>query len=427
MHAPEKKKLILFLGDIAAAYLALFAIIAARFGAHADAGMVTEHLQAFSIIFVAWALAFFVFNLYELEIGKPRPGTIGIFIAVFGLNALLGVTFFYLAPWVGIAPKSNLLLVVGVYFGLLFMWRRVFYYLFETSFRKMIVFYGASDQYADIRKALAESSHVGVYGGMLDSVSALAQMIPKPDLVVVPEHVSDADLEIFSHYSSHVKRASSMYETMFGKISLLRMDDARALRFIERGGTQWDVATRIAETIIASIVLFVTAPLLLLACIAICIEDGRPFFYSQARSGKSEKPFMLYKLRSMRNDAERDGVQWAAEQDSRVTRVGRILRKTHIDEIPQFWNIIKGELALVGPRPERPEFVAKLKTDIPYYFLRHVVKPGFTGWAQIKYRYARTIEDSREKFEYDLYYLKNKGPLLNLGIIIKTVQIIFTH
>jgi lipopolysaccharide/colanic/teichoic acid biosynthesis glycosyltransferase len=129
----------------------------------------------------------------------------------------------------------------------------------------------------------------------------------------------------------------------------------------------------------------------------------------------------------MRKDAEKDGAQWAAHNDSRVTRVGAILRKTHIDEIPQLWNIIKGDLALVGPRPERPEFVEKLKQEIPYYFLRHIVKPGFTGWAQIKYRYARTVDDSREKFEYDLYYIKNRSLLLDLGIVVKTVQIIFTH
>ena len=129
----------------------------------------------------------------------------------------------------------------------------------------------------------------------------------------------------------------------------------------------------------------------------------------------------------MTRDAEKDGAKWAEKSDSRVTRVGKILRKTHIDEIPQMWNILKGDLALVGPRPERPEFVTMLEKEVPYYFLRHTIKPGFTGWAQVKFRYARTLDDSRTKFEYDLYYMKNRNIFMDLGIIIKTAQIIFTH
>jgi lipopolysaccharide/colanic/teichoic acid biosynthesis glycosyltransferase len=129
----------------------------------------------------------------------------------------------------------------------------------------------------------------------------------------------------------------------------------------------------------------------------------------------------------MRTDAETHGAAWADKQDSRITRIGRVLRATHLDEVPQMYNIIKGDLALIGPRAERPEFVATLEQHIPYYYLRHTIKPGFTGWAQIKYRYARSIDDSREKFEYDLYYLKNKSPLLDIGIILKTLQIMFTH
>jgi lipopolysaccharide/colanic/teichoic acid biosynthesis glycosyltransferase len=129
----------------------------------------------------------------------------------------------------------------------------------------------------------------------------------------------------------------------------------------------------------------------------------------------------------MRLDAEKDGAKWAGTHDPRITKVGTILRKTHLDEVPQMYNIIRGDIALVGPRAERPEFVQTLQSAIPYYYLRHTIKPGFTGWAQIKYRYARSIDDSKEKFEYDLYYLKNKSPLLDIGIVLKTLQIIFTH
>jgi lipopolysaccharide/colanic/teichoic acid biosynthesis glycosyltransferase len=126
-------------------------------------------------------------------------------------------------------------------------------------------------------------------------------------------------------------------------------------------------------------------------------------------------------------DAEKHGPEWSKVDDERVTPLGKILRKLHIDELPQMWNILKGDLALVGPRPERPEFVEKLENDIPFYHLRHMIDPGFTGWAQIKFRYARTMVDSREKFEYDLYYIKNRNVIMDIGIFVRTIQIIFTH
>ena len=130
----------------------------------------------------------------------------------------------------------------------------------------------------------------------------------------------------------------------------------------------------------------------------------------------------------MKTNAEEGGAKWSSgANDARVTTVGKLLRKTHIDEIPQMINILKGDIALVGPRPERPEFVEVLEKEIPYYSFRHIIKPGFTGWAQIKYRYANTTESSREKFEYDLYYIKNRNIFIDIGIIIRTIQIIFTH
>jgi lipopolysaccharide/colanic/teichoic acid biosynthesis glycosyltransferase len=125
--------------------------------------------------------------------------------------------------------------------------------------------------------------------------------------------------------------------------------------------------------------------------------------------------------------AETGTAKWAEENDPRITKVGRITRKLHLDELGQMINLLKGDIALVGPRPERPEFVEKLEKEIPYYFMRHTISPGFTGWAQIKFRYARTVMDSEEKFEYDLYYIKNRNIFLDAGIIMKTVQIIFTH
>jgi lipopolysaccharide/colanic/teichoic acid biosynthesis glycosyltransferase len=167
------------------------------------------------------------------------------------------------------------------------------------------------------------------------------------------------------------------------------------------------------------------SPFLIVIPLLILIEDGMPIFYFQERVGKDNKVFKLIKFRSMKKDAEKSGPQWAEVADTRVTKIGKILRKLHFDEIPQLINVFKGEISLVGPRAERPEFVKILEKEIPFYYLRHIIKPGITGWAQINFGYARSIEDSLKKFEYDLYYIKNRSLIFDLKIILKTAQIWF--
>jgi lipopolysaccharide/colanic/teichoic acid biosynthesis glycosyltransferase len=147
-------------------------------------------------------------------------------------------------------------------------------------------------------------------------------------------------------------------------------------------------------------------------------------FYKQERVGKGGREFTLVKFRSMRTDAEADGPVWAAKTDSRITRVGKIIRKSRMDEIPQFWNILRGDMNFVGPRPERPHFVSQLAQEIPYYHQRHLIAPGLTGWAQIKYPYGASIEDARQKLQYDLFYIKNQSLILDAIIMFETVKII---
>jgi lipopolysaccharide/colanic/teichoic acid biosynthesis glycosyltransferase len=161
--------------------------------------------------------------------------------------------------------------------------------------------------------------------------------------------------------------------------------------------------------------------------IASIIESrGRdPVFYSQVRVGKDNRPFHVHKFRSMRVDAESDGVaRWATKNDDRVTRLGKFIRKTRLDELPQLWNVLVGEMSMVGPRPERPEFVEKLAETIPFYNERHRVKPGVTGWAQVRYQYAETEADTREKLQYDLYYVKNASLFLDLIVLLETVEVV---
>ncbi|SEA57689.1 TIGR03013 family XrtA/PEP-CTERM system glycosyltransferase [Alkalimonas amylolytica] len=175
-------------------------------------------------------------------------------------------------------------------------------------------------------------------------------------------------------------------------------------------------------------VLALTWPIMVVTALLIYFEDGRrtgaSIFYKQVRVGIDGKPFHIIKFRSMRSDAEAGGAQWATKDDDRVTRVGRVIRKYRIDELPQLFNVFRGEMGFVGPRPERPEFVCELEKDIPYYAQRHNVKPGLTGWAQLKYPYGSTSEDALEKLKFDLYYIKHRSLLLDLVILIRTVEIV---
>jgi len=176
----------------------------------------------------------------------------------------------------------------------------------------------------------------------------------------------------------------------------------------------------------ASILLLVaTLPVMLVAMVVIFLEDGRPIFYRQERIGRGGTVFSVIKFRSMRNDAEKGGgAQWSTADDPRITRIGKIIRKLRIDELPQIVNVLKGEMSFVGPRPERPYFVDMLIAQVPYYNIRHSVKPGITGWAQVRYPYGSSVEDSIEKLQYDLYYVKNHSLFLDLIILIDTVGVV---
>ena len=186
---------------------------------------------------------------------------------------------------------------------------------------------------------------------------------------------------------------------------------------------QW--TKRIVDLTLGLFLLIITLPFMVFTAIAILLETGRPVIYSQTRVGLLGREFRIFKFRSMRQDAEKDGkAQWASANDSRVTRVGAFIRNTRLDELPQIYNVIRGDMSIVGPRPERPEFVSELREKIPYYDTRHYVRPGLMGWAQLKYPYGASVEDARGKLEYDLYYSKNRSLLMDFLIMIQTAEVV---
>ncbi|MGH8865137.1 MAG: TIGR03013 family XrtA/PEP-CTERM system glycosyltransferase [Burkholderiales bacterium] len=188
-----------------------------------------------------------------------------------------------------------------------------------------------------------------------------------------------------------------------------------------------EVFTRLLDIVFSAILLMLGWPIMVLAAAAIMVEDGlsKPVFYRQSRVGLNGRQFQILKFRSMRVDAESAGdPRWARHEDPRITGVGALLRRTRLDELPQLWNVLIGDMSLIGPRPERPEFVEEFERRIPFYQERHIVKPGITGWAQLCYPYGSSEHDTREKLEYDLYYIKNRGVVFNLMILVQTVEVI---
>ena len=179
---------------------------------------------------------------------------------------------------------------------------------------------------------------------------------------------------------------------------------------------------RLADLVLAVFGLLLSLPLVLPVLVVIAVDSGFPLFFKQKRTGFMGRPYTLYKLRTMKRDAEKKGAEWAREKDQRITRCGKFLRKWRIDEIPQFWNVVKGEMSIVGPRPERPEFQEDLIKKVPHWNCRHLVKPGLTGWAQIRFRYASDVDDSEEKLSFDLYYVKNASLLMDLQIMLSTLR-----
>ncbi|GGY96907.1 TIGR03013 family XrtA/PEP-CTERM system glycosyltransferase [Novosphingobium colocasiae] len=224
----------------------------------------------------------------------------------------------------------------------------------------------------------------------------------------------------------HVNEFSSFLERETGRVDLDTVNPSWLIFSdgFSSGRALSSAAKRIFDIVVSGLLLLLTAPVILLFALLVKIDSKGPAFYRQQRVGLFGENFNVLKLRSMRTDAEVNGAQFAAENDPRVTRIGRFIRKVRIDELPQAWSVLKGEMSFVGPRPERPEFVADLEEHLPYYAERHMVKPGITGWAQINYPYGASLEDSRNKLEYDLYYAKNYTPFLDLLIILQTLRVV---
>ncbi len=295
----------------------------------------------------------------------------------------------------------------------------------QHDFAYRIVGYLSENSEGD---AEADGLHLPILGSAVDvaRLSALHQI----DRVVVAisdrrGHLPIQELLRAKLSGVRIEDAATTYERITGKILT---DGIAPSWFIFSDGFRASRTTRVLKRIldvaIAAVGLVVAAPLMLLTALAIRLDSPGPILYRQERVGENDRLFTLCKFRSMRSDAEKGTPIWAKTHDSRVTRVGRFIRLTRLDELPQLLNVIRGDMSFVGPRPERPYFVQQLTAQIPFYAERHAVKPGVTGWAQVRYRYGSSIEDAMEKLRYDLYYIKHLSIAFDLTIVVDTVKVI---
>ena len=332
---------------------------------------------------------------------------------------------------------------------LLPLWRYAYSHLvLQALATEQTLFYGASPLARQIAKRIEEHTELGrrVLGFLaepaelaelpeawrLGGPERLRELVDtlKPDRVVVGlterrQRMPVEDLLAVSFGGTRVEEAATAYEGVSQRVSTLQLRPSQLIFSRELGPRPSRLKLQLVySTILAGIGLLVAAPVMLLVAVLVKLTSPGPAVYSQRRTGLHGKPFMVYKFRSMRVDAEaKTGAVWASKGDPRITRFGKIIRKTRLDELPQLINVLKGDMSLVGPRPERPEFVTLLAEKIPFFPHRHCVRPGITGWAQVNHKYGDTLEDTVTKLEYDLYYIKNLSPMLDFVIMFQTVKV----
>jgi sugar transferase (PEP-CTERM system associated) len=320
-----------------------------------------------------------------------------------------------------------------------------------SAFRRRVLVLGAGRRAQRLRE-LADRPECGFvivgYIGMSESAPVVEEAIARSaihnltrfvenlgvsEVVLALEERRNAlplkDLLRIKTAGVHVNDFSSFLERETGRVDLDTVNPSWLIFSdgFSSGRAVSSVAKRIFDIAASALLLLFTAPVIVLFAMLVKLDSRGPAFFRQTRVGLYGEKFDVIKLRSMRTDAETGGAQWAVKDDPRVTRIGRFIRKLRIDELPQAWTVLKGEMSFVGPRPERPEFVADLEEQLPFYAERHMVKPGITGWAQVNYPYGASIEDSRHKLEYDLYYAKNYTPFLDLLIILQTLRVVLWH
>ena len=426
------KRPLMLLVDILLLYLALWLMLKLRFGP--DAGLMWQkHFLAFSVIYPLWLLSFYVFGLYDLNLAKNTPSFYWAILKATVLNGLLSTTLFYLFPYfLGVTPKTNLFLNL-LFFGILFsLWRYLYNSFVKSStLGREIVIIGKNPKSLELAEKINSNPQLGYKIAAIIDPEKIEELNLKtnPNICTIVtavnlDHYPELAKKLYQHLAYfNFENFPDFYEKISGKVPLSQIDEIWFLNNLkERERVIYEKIKRLSDILIGLIVGAITILIFPFIALAIKLDSPGPIFYKQVRAGRNGKNFSLIKFRSMEKEAEKNGAVWAEKNDPRITGIGKILRKSLIDELPQFIDILKGEISSIGPRPERPEFIAQLEEEIPFYQNRHIVKPGLTGWAQVNFKYGNSKEDALEKLQYDLYYIKNRSLFLDLKIILKTVN-----
>ena len=447
------RTILLILAEAALVYGAIISAVYLRVGAEdAPVELIIKNGYLKAAIATFFCLAsFYLFDLYDFLVMHDRRELVLRLVQALGL-AWIGLAFsFYAYPGLMLGRGISLI-ALPLALALMVSWRvSIHWFLGHPDFGERILIVGSGDSAVELAREVLERPDAGyrIVGFVGTEAHLLGKSLINPRVIGMTEELdnivkrenidrivvamgerrgqfpTDKLLQLSLAGQVTIEEGASFYERVTGRVSL-NMLRPSWLIFTGRG-RQAKIASLLRVTVhwfVALLGALLSLPLVIITAILIKLDSRGPVFYKQERVGKNGRAFTLTKFRSMKVDAEQDGPVWASKGDARTTRVGRVLRKSRIDEIPQFWNILKGEMSFVGPRPERPHFVAQLAQEIPYYEQRHLIAPGLTGWAQIKYPYGASMEDARQKLQYDLFYIKNQGLILDAIIIFETIKII---
>jgi sugar transferase (PEP-CTERM system associated) len=390
-------------------------------------------------------LCSYYFDLYEPQRISARWEIYFRLLLVLGFLSFLLSAILYVYPEVDIA---RYVLLLGLVFltGAMVAWRSVYAWLLgKKIFRERVYVLGAGERAQMVVQTLQTRKDAGMEVVGWDSIlldkaerkeaftAALAAFRgpnPAVDRVIIALEDRRGELPLRELLKLRfngvvIEEAGTLLERLTGKLYL---DGLRPSSFIYSEGFRvkpsQQLARRFVSTLTALTGLLIFLPFLPIILLLVRLSSPGPIFFQQTRVGQGGRNFTVYKFRTMRQDAEVDGAKWASKNDPRVTRFGMFMRKTRLDEVPQLWNVLRGDMGFVGPRPERPEFVPWLSEQIPYFDLRHMIRPGLTGWAQVRYGYGATLAEAREKLEFDLYYIKHMSLGLDLLIMFETIKTI---
>ncbi len=435
-----KQSLLLF-GDALILYASLALTLFLRYGQLSDS-VIEIHLVPFTVVFAIWLVTFYIGGLYDLPSLKNDLRFSKKFVSLIAASGIIAILLFYFIPAFGITPKTNLFIVLALLFLGGYAWRIFCNNLLSAGApTSRILMVGYNKTVEDLVSRIQQNPQLGyevsfwMKEGLQDKeLDHLSQIIlhNKINLIVIPAHIkknSKAARLIYKNLllGIEVLDLAALYENIFKKLPLAELEEVWFLENLTKKHKIYELFKEPIEIFLAIILGLILLPIGLLIAVLVATTSRGPIIYRQKRSGLTGTEFMIYKFRTMKTDAERKGPQWSGPNDQRITAFGKILRKSHLDELPQIINVIRGDLSFVGPRPERPEFVNQIKNDVPYFELRLLARPGITGWAQINYKYGASVEDAYEKLQYDLYYLKNRSLILDFLILLRTIKYLFTN